>query len=385
MKILEARTEGMTRSSWLVVDDEYRPIKPIIDFLKYREQDLSPNTVKQDAYRLKRFWDYLTAHGYHWADIRRKELAAYIPWLRTPVAAPTRLDEYRVGPAETHAPRAQGQPSRKVPTAATIDVYLTTVHEFYGYHESVGTVPNLGLYDFVKMPYSSYKPLLYGIARARRQQRRRVRVRHGQRCLPDVLTSAEVQALIDACTNRRDKLLIALLYDTGMRIGQALGLRHGDIAVEDLTITIVPREDNANGARAKKDAPYPIFASEELMALYTTYLVEEILTREWATVPDYVFINLYGGETGRPLMYSAVMSLVRRLRKRTGIDFHPHIFRHTCATELLSDPSIAVSTVARQLGHDSQQTTEHIYGHVSFKEAHRRMSDAQAKRKGWTA
>ncbi len=44
----------------------------------------------------------------------------------------------------------------------------------------------------------------------------------------------------------RDRLLFAVLYDTGMRIGEALGLRHNDIAAAEREVT-VRRRDNANG------------------------------------------------------------------------------------------------------------------------------------------
>ena len=44
--------------------------------------------------------------------------------------------------------------------------------------------------------------------------------------LPRVLLLTEVQAILDGCDRLRDRLLFALLYDTGMRIGEALGLRH---------------------------------------------------------------------------------------------------------------------------------------------------------------
>jgi hypothetical protein len=46
------------------------------------------------------------------------------------------------------------------------------------------------------------------------------------RKLPRVLTADEVQTILDACGRLRDRLLFAALYDTGMRIGEALGLRH---------------------------------------------------------------------------------------------------------------------------------------------------------------
>ena len=49
-----------------------------------------------------------------------------------------------------------------------------------------------------------------------------------------------MQQLVSACNLRRDKFLICLLYETGMRIGQALGLRHSDIRSWDNEIDIVP-------------------------------------------------------------------------------------------------------------------------------------------------
>ena len=65
-----------------------------------------------------------------------------------------------------------------------------------------------------------------------------------------MLTPQQVQALLDGCEHLRDRLLLAVLYDSGMRIGEALGLRHNDIAAAEREITVV-RRDNDNGARAK--------------------------------------------------------------------------------------------------------------------------------------
>jgi len=64
------------------------------------------------------------------------------------------------------------------------------------------------------------------------------------------LAPAEMQAILDACTRLRDRFFFALLHESGCRAGEALGLRHEDIAAAECEITIVARE-NANGARAK--------------------------------------------------------------------------------------------------------------------------------------
>ena len=45
-----------------------------------------------------------------------------------------------------------------------------------------------------------------------------------------------MQAILDACDRLRDRLLFAVLHDTGMRIGEALGLRHEDWAAAERTV-----------------------------------------------------------------------------------------------------------------------------------------------------
>src|SRR5260370_30911606 len=96
----------------------------------------------------------------------------------------------------------------------------------------------------------------------------------------------EVQALLNACTHRRDRLLVSLLYESGMRIGQVLGLRHADIRSYDGEIDIVPRT-NSNGALAKSRSPYTVHVSKELMELYADHLVNEYQD----ATHDFVFVN----------------------------------------------------------------------------------------------
>lgn len=133
---------------------------------------------------------------------------------------------------------------------------------------------------------------------------------------PRVLTAQEAQRILDACGRLRDRLLFALLYDSGVRIGEALGLRHEDIAAAEGQITIQPRV-NGNGARAKSGLVRTVPVSGELVRLFADYLHTEYGDLD----SDYVFVNLWGRPRGHPLTYSAVYDLVRRLRRATGIDF----------------------------------------------------------------
>ena len=49
---------------------------------------------------------------------------------------------------------------------------------------------------------------------------------------------------------------------------------------------------------------------------------------------DYVFVNLWKGEKGRPMTYAGALSLFRHLSKRSGVPVHPHILRHTFCSHL---------------------------------------------------
>ncbi|MEV6655014.1 tyrosine-type recombinase/integrase [Streptomyces sp. NPDC051219] len=62
-------------------------------------------------------------------------------------------------------------------------------------------------------------------------------------------------------------MLFALLLDTGVRIGEALGLRHDDIAIAERQVTVVPRQ-NDNRARAKSGRSRSIPASAELTSRF---------------------------------------------------------------------------------------------------------------------
>jgi integrase/recombinase XerD len=330
--------------TWMVLDDDHTPVQPALSYLKYLcNLDRSPNTIRATAHRLKLFWEYLRDEHLCWREINVAQLAAFIPWLR-------RQDPTVISISPGTAQRSN----------ATIDLTLGAVYGFYSYHIRLGTLPELPLYQ-LSMPYSrAYKPFLHGIAKVKPEQKRVVAIRREQR-KPKTLTNEQIQTLIAACTHTRDKFLLTLMSHTGMRVGQCLGLKHEDLNIEDGEIHIVPREDNPNEARAKTRASYTIPGMPDLMGLYTDYLIDDLGALEADSLPDFVFVNLFEGDIGRPMTYAAVMSLVKRLIKRTGIWFTPHMFRHSRATSWIKDDKLDLAVVSRLLGHASIQTTNDIY------------------------
>jgi integrase len=127
-----------------------------------------------------------------------------------------------------------------------------------------------------------------------------------------------------ATLGRRDKQQAA--GTDRCRAGEALGLRHEDVAAAEQEISIVSRE-NANGARAKSGGRV-IPVGPDLIRLYGDYLHDEY----GGIDSDHVFVNIWAEPKGHAWSYQAAYDLVLRLRARTGIAFDLRWFRHFAAT-----------------------------------------------------
>jgi len=76
-----------------------------------------------------------------------------------------------------------------------------------------------------------------------------------------------------------------------------------------------------------------------------------------------VFVNLWEGRIGAPMVYATVVAFFQRLQRRTGIYARPHMLRHTHATDLIRTGKWDLAYVAERLGHANIGTTG-IYLHL---------------------
>lgn len=349
--------------SWTVLGEGHVPVEPVERFLAFLASiERSPNTIKAYAHDLKDWFGFLNRHGLDWRAVTLEDVAGYVAWLRLPPLA--REGRVAVLPTVEHHCAASSV-NRKLAA-------LTSFCEFHARHGERlgGLLAGPGWPRRGGSTATSYRPFLQHLVKG--GPRRRTVSLPAPTTRPQVMTVAAVQAVLDACAHLRDRLLFALLLDTGVRIGEALGLRHEDVDIADRHVTVIPR-DNDNRARAKGWRPRVIPASPELMRLYADYLHREY----GALDSDYVFVNLWAEPRGRPLAYPAVYDLVGRLRRRTGVAFGPHHFRHTYATWLLRQGA-GMESVKQLLGHASIATTIDTYGHLTVEDARKTLAAA-----GW--
>jgi integrase/recombinase XerD len=146
----------------------------------------------------------------------------------------------------------------------------------------------------------------------------------------------------------RDRCMVYTLYATGVRISELLGIVSARVDTEAGILRVM-------GKRSKERIiPFPPIVSG-LLNEYRT------LERPKLTpVCDILFI----GHTGRPLTRQAFWKTLKQLARLAGIDssLHPHMLRHTFATDLLKS-GMNLRVLQSLLGHADLQTTE-VYTHV---------------------
>jgi integrase/recombinase XerD len=332
--------------SWTVIDDGWMPVEPAERYLAHLAGlERSPNTVRAYAHGLRLWFEFLDRRGLAWDSAGVEDVSRFVAWLRAPADNVIVLDD-------TAAIRSE----------ATVNRHLAALFGFYDFHARSGVAVAADLVAWRRISRGSYKPFLHHVTRGRPIATRPIKLRVPRR-LPATLNVEEITRILAACDRRRDRFLFALLAETGMRIGQALGLRHEDFVSRERRVVIVPRDDNANGARAKCVSPVTVPVSAPLVRLYSDYMHTEYGELD----SDYVFVNLWSAPVGRPLRYEAVAKLVGRLRARTGIEFTPHMLRHSRATELIRG-GVAIEVVSKLLTHRSVTTTSDAYVHLDVED-----------------
>ena len=189
------------------------------------------------------------------------------------------------------------------------------------------------------------------------------------RQLVDVLDRDELERMEDAAKTERDKLILRLLADTGIRVGELVNLRTADLMERDRNHFIRVR---GKGSRERL-VPIP--------RLYRRLLRYAERGRPEDTSTDRLFIALRrrpGGDY-EALTTSGVDQLIRNLAKTAGIRrrVYPHLLRHSYATWALTRGMNPIQ-LAQILGHSSLAMIQNVYSHLSPSDAYEAMVRALA-------
>lgn len=173
----------------------------------------------------------------------------------------------------------------------------------------------------------------------------------------EILSRDEIDKLELFAPAERDKLIIRLLADTGIRVGELCGLK-----VEDIVVAADRRGFLKILGKGSKERLVPV--SPPLMRRLDRYR----RARPMETRDDRVFVSSRRNAQGdfAPLTPSGILQLLHHTAERAGIErrVHPHLFRHSFATEALRRGMNPVQ-LAQLLGHSGLRMIEQVYAHLN--------------------
>ncbi len=339
---------------WVLVDDSFEVVSEPAAFSAWMTAiDRSPNTVRVYAGRVARFLTWCEEEGVDWRSVSVTQLGRFRRWLeRTPW-----------GPGRTCVDREE-----RLRQPASVSGHLTAVCEFLRFAARRGWIDGRVADQLSEPRFVAHLPRGFDPGEGgqfRRVRAATIRVRTFE-LFPEALNDDELDGLLRACDRVRDRLLVAMMAVTGVRIGECLGLRREDVhllpdsralgCVIEGAHLHVRRRANPNGALAKSRCPRSVPVTEPLVRLYADYQHERDQIIGAASSNDMVFVNLYAAPLGQALKYSAAKGAFDRAACRAGVRARPHMLRHTAATRWVRS-GVALDVVRALLGHASLQST----------------------------
>ena len=212
---------------------------------------------------------------------------------------------------------------------SSVDRVLSSIRSYYKYLVKQGIVVN--------NPYQ----LIHGLKKEKR--------------LPRYFEYNELEELLnepdlDTASGQRNRLILEMLYATGIRVSEVVNIKKKDINTSDKTILILGK---GNKERYVSFGEY----CQEIMDLYLKDGYLSLNKKD----KEYLFLN----QQGEALTDRGVRYLLDKMIKNTSLNknISPHMIRHSFATHLLNE-GCDLFTVQKLLGHASLKATQ-IYTHVS--------------------
>ena len=174
--------------------------------------------------------------------------------------------------------------------------------------------------------------------------------------LPKALTIAQITALIDGSVtddqviSLRNKAILELLYSTGGRVSEIVGINMNDVS-ESNEVRVIKLRGKGGKERVVPMGSFAVKALDD----YVVRVRPALLLKNTGNNNDALFLNQRGTRISRQSAWQIVVDSAKKSGLSEGIS--PHVFRHSFATHLL-DGGADIRVVQELLGHSSVTTTQ---------------------------
>lgn len=324
-------------------------------------RNVSPSTLRTYCYGLRYFYIYLAIceKTIEETDGDYDLMIGYKLWLQNP---------FRFNEVVSILPgiKIDKKDSEDYLSIPTLNQYIANISAFYNWLTATKIIKKSPIpYRLIPTPtFMQDKDMLAHTRRRSQMAVNALKTKEPKR-RPKTVSQEDFLAVFSAAKSKRNKIMLLIMHDGGVRLNELLGIWIEDIDFGACGIWIKFRSDNSNKSRAK--AGYGkdrfIVLSQSLMAL-----IDEYIATDWIeTNPSENFLFVVTDSTtktnlGKPLTDNAVHSLFNTLSKQTGIHITPHMLRHTHATEfaqqyIRNGEGINWKAISERLGHSSVKTT----------------------------
>ncbi len=283
--------------------EEY--IEKFLEVLEY-EKKYSMNTISSYEKDLRGFMEYLDNHKKNFRTLKYNDVTDYLIYMN----------------------------SLKL-SSSSVNRHLSSIRSFYDYL-LVEHVVEASPFKLVSGPKKEKK-------------------------LPNYLQYQEFIDLINACDETalgvRNRMILELLFATGIRVSEAVNIKIKDIDFKNREIRIL-------GKGKKMRVVYFNKTCQEVMSKYVTEARQELLKGKKC---EYLLVNHLGNNLTRRGVAEILEKLILKSSLKHKIS--PHTLRHTFATLMLNE-GMDIREVQELLGHERLSTTN-IYTHVSNEELRR--------------
>lgn len=283
-----------------IIGDNMNNLDKYIDYLLY-EKAYSKHTILNYKDDILEYLDFLKLEELEYENIVYEDLRYYLVYLK----------------------------DKKNNSNSSIDRKISALRGFYKYLVNL-KILEVNPFDIVSGPKKEKKLPRY--------------FEYNE--LEELFNSVDISSVI----GRRDRLILELLYATGVRVSEMVEIKVSDIDISNRNINIIGK---GNKERIVKFGEYCLDAiNDYLDNSYNKLNINNI---------NYLFLNSRGSKlTDRGVRY-----ILDNLIKKTSLNkkISPHMLRHSFATHLLNNGADLL-TVQKLLGHESIKATQ-VYTHVS--------------------
>lgn len=301
---------------YLLLDNDYKEVKEVSAFLDHLDRlNRSPNTIRSYAYDLLLYYRYADANRIDPLHITGRK-NGYLVFNGFSSSLITRDDKNLI------------RVDMPMHADTSINRIINTVFVFYNFLYQYEFIPENIFPYRISSDRHSYG-FLSEMTRIKARKHPLMRTVHHKPV--KYITREEYKTLFNACRTLRDKLILAILFEAGLRAGELAGIHISDLQeIEKGILEICPRFDNCNRARVKRNAYGKVKLPDYVTDMLVSYLCE------LDTNTEYLFCKTTGIHKGQPITTKTISRLFDDLSRRTGISVHPHMCRHGFAIEKLN-------------------------------------------------